>query len=267
MNDPILAIDCHAHVTRRAADLDPLRHSEPDVDVGASDYLAVLETHGLSHGVLTAPSFYGTDNSLLLEALAERPQRLRGVVNIDPAIDREQLLRWAEQGVVGVRFNLIRRAQVPDFSRRVYRELFQFLRRIGWQVEVYIEAERFADVITPIVRSGVRMVLDHFGSPTEPEGVSGRGFRTVLAAVRRGEVWVKLSAPYRIPHADLRPFAQAIFDAGGPQCLLWGSDWPWVSHSDRIRYPDGLAGLAAWVPDPELRRRILTVNPKEPFRF
>lgn len=267
MTDRILGVDCHAHVTRRNATLDPMRHSEPEVDVGAGDYMAVLGAHGLSHGVLTAPSFYGTDNSMLLQALAEFPQYLRGVVNVDPAIDRETLLQWNERGVVGVRFNLIRRARVPDFSDRAYQQLFRFLGRIGWHVEVYIESERFAEVITPIVRSGVRMVFDHFGSPTEPEGLSGRGFQAVIAAVRRGEVWVKLSAPYRIPHPDLRAFAQALLDAGGPGCLLWGSDWPWVSHAATVRYPDCLAGLQAWVPDPGLRARILCLNPRVPFRL
>ena len=65
----ITAIDCHAHVMRRDAPLAPDRHSAPKRDCTVDEYLGVLDANGISHGVLTAPSFYGTDNSLLLDAL------------------------------------------------------------------------------------------------------------------------------------------------------------------------------------------------------
>ena len=60
----VTAVDAHAHVMRRDAPLAPDRHSAPKRDCTVEEYLAVLDTHGISHGVLTAPSFYGTDNQL-----------------------------------------------------------------------------------------------------------------------------------------------------------------------------------------------------------
>jgi len=85
----ITAVDCHAHVMRRDAPLAPDRHSAPKRDCTIEEYLAVLDTHGISHGVLTAPSFYGSDNSLLLDALDRAGGRLRGTVIVDPAIDQD----------------------------------------------------------------------------------------------------------------------------------------------------------------------------------
>src|SRR5438874_12011132 len=87
----LVAVDSHAHVMRRDAPLAPDRHSAPKRDCSVEEYLGVLDAHAISHGVLTAPSFYGTDNSLLLDALDRAGGRLRGTVIVAPDIDREAL--------------------------------------------------------------------------------------------------------------------------------------------------------------------------------
>ncbi|MEM5300204.1 hypothetical protein VSR82_39225 [Burkholderia sp. JPY481] len=47
----------------------------PDYDATLDAYLAQLDTHGVSHGVLVQPSFLGTDCSYMLDA--PRPARRR----------------------------------------------------------------------------------------------------------------------------------------------------------------------------------------------
>ena len=61
MTTKVTAVDCHAHVMRRDAPLAPNRHSAPKRDCTVEEYLAVLDAHGISHGLLTAPSFYGVE--------------------------------------------------------------------------------------------------------------------------------------------------------------------------------------------------------------
>ena len=65
----------------------------------------MLDAHGISHGVLTAPSFYGTDDTLLLDALDRAAGRLRGTVIVAPDIDRAALEAMGERGAVGIRLN------------------------------------------------------------------------------------------------------------------------------------------------------------------
>src|SRR5207302_10999209 len=120
----ITAVDCHAHVMRIDAPLAPDRHSAPKCDCTVEDYLAVLDTHGISHGVLTAPSFYGTDNSLLLDALDRAAGRLRGTVIVAPDVDRSALEAMDERGAVGIRLNWFRRSSLPDPTSGDYRRLF-----------------------------------------------------------------------------------------------------------------------------------------------
>ena len=88
------------------------------------------------------------------------------------------------------------------------------------------------DVLHNLRKSGVRIILDHFGSPDPAEGIAGAGFRSVLDTVAAGDCWVKLSAPYKLGGADPRPYANALLAAA----FCWAR-----SHSRAIRW--------VWPPD------------------
>jgi predicted TIM-barrel fold metal-dependent hydrolase len=164
------AIDCHAHVMRRNAPLAAERHSAPKRDVTVAEYFEVLDRHGISHGVLTAPSFYGTDNRLLLGALDASPERLRGTVIVAPDIEAEELEQMGRRGVVGIRLNWVKRASLPDVSSDEYRRLFRVVRELSWHVEVFLEGPKLASVLPRIRESGATVVLDHFGCPDPSRG-------------------------------------------------------------------------------------------------
>jgi predicted TIM-barrel fold metal-dependent hydrolase len=264
---PIGAVDCHAHVMRRDAPLAPDRHSAPKRDCTVKEYLGVLDAHDVSHGVLTAPSFYGADKSLLLDALDRAAGRLRGTVIVDPGIDRASLAGMGDRGAVGIRLNWVRRSALPDISAAGYRQLFANVRDLDWHVEIYLEGPSLANVLPAIRDSGARVVVDHFGSPDPARGVACTGFRTVLDGVRAGDTFVKLSAPYRQGGADPQRYVDALLDAGGPQQLVWASDWPFVSHEDEISYRDCVQWLGEWVPDDATRRIILADTAARLFGF
>ena len=261
----VVAVDCHAHVMRRDAPLAPDRHSAPKRDCTVEEYLALLDAHGFSHGVLTAPSFYGTDNSLLLDALDRAAGRLRGTVIVAPDVDRASLEAMAKRGAVGIRLNWFRRTSLPDATSAEYRRLFAAVRDLGWHVEIYIEGPLLAGVLPRIRESGARVVIDHFGCPDPARGVACAGFLRVLEGVRAGDTFVKLSASYRQGDPDCQPYVDALLDAGGLKQLVWASDWPFVSHEDHVTYADCVSDLNRWVPDAATRRIILVETPAELF--
>lgn len=263
----VTAVDAHAHVMQRDLPLASERHSAPKRDVTVDEYIAVLDQHGISHGVLTAPSFYGTDNQLLLTALNAYPARLRGTVIVAPDVDGETLADMDRRGVVGIRLNWARRASLPDAASAEYQRLFAAVRDLGWHVEIFLEGPKLASVLPRVREAGVNVVIDHFAAPDPALGTTDPGFREALKGVRAGDTWVKLSAPYRLGGADPRRYVDALLDAGGPRQLVWASDWPFVSHEDAIDYRMCVAWLSAWITDDATRKTILVDTPARLFRF
>ena len=84
------AVDAHAHVLKRDLPLVAQRHSAPKRDASVDDFIALLDRHGVAHALLTAPSFYGADNALLVASLRAYPTRLRGtaIVGVELLLDQ-----------------------------------------------------------------------------------------------------------------------------------------------------------------------------------
>jgi len=252
---------------RRDHPIIPNARHRPDHDALLPDLLALHDRHGISHGVLTAPSFYGTDNSLLLAALAAAPRRLRGTIIIDPGITRDQIDALVRQGVIGIRLNMLRRNDLPDLRAPEWRRALGLLAAADWHVEIYIEGPRLPFLLQPALESGVKIVVDHFGSPDPKLGAICPGFRALLEAMAKGRTWTKLSAPYRLGGVDPTPYAQALLRAGGPERLVWASDWPWTQHSAGLDYAKVLGWLDQWVPEPAARAQILGATAYSLFGF
>ncbi len=262
-------VDTHAHIFVRGLPLTPGHRHAPQHDALLPDYLGLLDAHGITHGVLTAPSFFGTDNSHLLAGLRAAGGRLRGTVIVDPRISSTELEIMAQQYVTGIRLNLFRKPEdaVPDLRSPEYRALFERCAELGWHVEIYGEGPRLARWLPMIAETGVDIVVDHFGSPDSGAGTDCTGFRTLLDRFTGGKLWVKLSAPYRIGAALARDCARRLLDEGGPERLLWGSDWPWTQNESGRSYAECLHWLEEWVPDAANRRIILGETPRRLFHF
>lgn len=265
--DDTIRIDSHAHVLRRDLPLVAGYRHAPQRDALLAELLGLFDQHGITHGVLTAPSFFGTDNAFLLSALEAAPERLRGTVIVDDTIGRGALEAMDRVGVVGIRFNMLRRTDLPDLRNTSWRRVLECVAALDWHVEIYIEGQRLPALLTPALEIGVKVVVDHFGSPDPQLRLDCPGFRALLAAVSEGRTWVKLSAPYRLGGVDPKPYAHALLHAGGAEQLVWASDWPWTQHSEDMTYARTLDWLSEWVPDTGVRSRILAATPWALFRF
>ncbi|MFA1683633.1 MULTISPECIES: amidohydrolase family protein [Achromobacter] len=266
-----LAVDSHAHVFLQGLALADTRRHTPDYDAPLAQYLGLLDAHGLSHGVLVQPSFLGTDNSHLLEALRAAPARLRGVAVVDTAIDEAALRALAAAGVVGIRLNLIGLA-VPDLRTQPWQSLLARVNALGWHVEIHLQAARLADIMPALLQAGCRVVVDHFGRPDPALGVADPGFGYLLRQADSGRVWVKLSAPYRNWTGEAcasagREAARQLLDAYTPARLMWGSDWPHTEHRHLASYPASMRWLDDWIDDPTQRRAVLAETPLRLFQF
>jgi predicted TIM-barrel fold metal-dependent hydrolase len=262
----VTAVDTHSHVFHRGLPFVSGRRYTPDYDAFPQDYYKMLDANGMSHGVIIPISILGTNNDYTVEVLRQSGGRLRGLAVIDPEKDVGKLDALNAAGIVGIRLNLIGKP-VPEVRNSAWRELIAECRRLDWQIEVYDEAARLSQTVTPLVDSGVKVVIDHFGKPDAQLGINDPGFKYLAGLGRTRQVWVKLSGPYRSSDAVAAAAAPVLLREFGPERLVWASDWPHTGYEGKVAYTKLRAQLDSWVPDKDERRIVLADTPAKLFRF
>jgi predicted TIM-barrel fold metal-dependent hydrolase len=265
---PPLAADCHAHIfgPRAVYPYSPKRIYTPP-DAPLASYLSLLSVLGVERMVLVQPSVYGTDNRVMLNAMQELGARSRGVAVVEDDVSDAELERMHAAGARGVRINVVDVAE--DKGVIAMAPLIRLAERIkpfGWHVEFLMHADEFPTLDQTFANFPVDIVLGHLGYMRTDKGVANPGFQALLRLMRDRRAWVKLTGPYRIavsemPYPDVTPYAHALV-AAAPGQVIWGTDWPHPKH-DKAMPNDGemCDRLLDWVPDADLRRRILVENP------
>jgi predicted TIM-barrel fold metal-dependent hydrolase len=246
---------------------------------------ALAELLGPSRFVLVQPSFYGTDNSCVMETLDVLDGDGRGVIVIDPAaVTSAQLEQYERRGVCGVRLNFYSKVSPlasAGFSNAL-QQLMKVLPGANWHAEVIATLPTLVTIAETIRNSTLPIVIDHYGLPEDATPESDLG-RTLLDMLRLPHVWIKLSAPYRVVHnpvATIPPaeWLAALLDAAPDRCV-WGSDWPYApprkDQTDKtvtipyrnINYAQALRDFIEALPDPNFAERILVSNPARLYGF
>ena len=268
MTERQLAIDSHAHVFHRGLSLAPGRRYAPAYDAPLELYLQQLDENGISNGVLVQPSFLGTDNSYLVECLDKASGRLRGIAVVEPTISPREIAELDKGRVVGIRLNLVGRP-LPDLAAAEWKSLLANLKSANWQVEIQRKASDLVGLVPRLLDAGVAVVLDHYTLPEPALGIDDPAFRSVLKFGATGQVWVKLSAPYRNgPNGEAfaRQAYPLLHDAFGLDHLLWGSDWPHTQFEATENYARNRRFLEELVTDADARAEVL-IAPRSLFRF
>jgi predicted TIM-barrel fold metal-dependent hydrolase len=238
------SVDCHAHVFSADAPAIAGARYRPAYEATLGAWRAQWARAGVTHGVLVQPSFFGTDNREMLAAIAQAPDRLRGVAVVDEDVTDEEIGRLHAGGVRAIRLNLLGAADYTTFAGDAWRGLFERIASLGWHLETLIEAGRAPELAGALAHSRVDVVFDHFANPAiEPKPT----FAALRALSRNRNVWIKLSAPYRTVHADPRGIARQAAESVGIGRIVWGSDWPWTRHEAGRDYAVSLRALEDWV--------------------
>ncbi|MSP01484.1 MAG: amidohydrolase [Acetobacteraceae bacterium] len=248
-------VDTHAHIYPRNTPLIEGATHKPVRDVSPEEYTRVLDEHGVLFGVHAAASFMGPYNDYTLAALARYP-RLRATAIVEPSVSLHELKAMDAAGVVGIRFSLRDYKGTPDFGSIEFRRLFRRVADLDWHVHVYAEGERIAALTDQLLATDVKIVIDHYGNPTAAMGENSPGFQAALRAIGSGRGWVKVSAPYRSVGCDHATLAARLLAEGGPERILFASDWPFVGHESQITYRQMVESFERVIPDAVVREKI-----------
>jgi len=264
------AADCHAHVF---GPLEKYGHAADRLytppPVFLKDYLQMLDALGIERAVVVQSGVHGTNNNVIVDAIAQSRGRLRGIALIPENVTDAQLDRLAAAGVRGFRANLVAKTGVQFDGAK---KLAHRVKRLGWHAQFLLDVESFPELDRVLADFPVEVVIDHMGRPDTRHGTGAPGFQALIRLLKSGRGWSKLSAPYRTstqnpPYADIAPFARALV-AAAPDRLVWGSDWPHVMLATPMPNDGELCDqLAAWVPDAATRNKILVDNPARLYGF
>lgn len=259
--------DCHAHVYG-VVNRTQGSNYKPRSAAPLATWKQHLQSCGLAGGVIVQPSFLGHDNQQLLDNLAIAGSTFKGVAQLPSNASLAEMQRLDQAGVVGVRWNLIEhRAELPDLDDPQWIQFLEQLKAMDWHLELHLEGDRLPALLPGLIQRGVRLVIDHFALPYLDNPDQDAGFQQILQAGQQGDLWVKLSAPYRSPVQDMKPYVSALLNHLGSERLVWGSDWPWTRHEGKHNYPDTLAWLSEWVEDSADRICILERSPRTLYRI
>jgi predicted TIM-barrel fold metal-dependent hydrolase len=279
---PRNACDCHVHIFGPAAKFpysSERRYTPGDASI--DDLKALHRALHIDRVVIVHPSPYGADNACTVDAVRKLGPRARGIAVFDDTVSARTLTDMQAAGIRGVRVNLESYGESdPAVAGRQLQQAAERVAPLGWHVQTYTNLAILAALHDTILALPTTLVVDHFGLPQAARGTAQPGFEQMLALLRSGKVYVKISAPYRIslePHyPDAAPIARAMI-AANPDRVVWGSDWPHPGGARRdpaVIEPfrpedDGAAlnRLAGWTRNRAELQKILVDNPARLYQF
>jgi predicted TIM-barrel fold metal-dependent hydrolase len=265
--------DCHTHIHG-----DPAKYPWFEGRVYTPELASPEEMKALHKAlhiqrvVIVTPSVYGTDNSATLFGMKARGKDARGVAVIGPKNSDAELDAMNKAGIRGVRVNLATGGtNDPDEARKRFKAALDRVKDRGWHVQVYTNASMIPLIKDTIAASPVPVVFDHFGGAQAAAGVQQPGFPELVALVKSGKAYVKISGAYRASklapdYTDVIPFAKALIAANADR-VIWGTDWPHPNVKVMPNDGDLVDLIPLFAPEPELQRKILVDNPARLFEF
>jgi predicted TIM-barrel fold metal-dependent hydrolase len=207
----------------------------------AEELQAQMKPVGVTRAVLIQMSFYGFDNSYMLDSMKRFPGVFSGVAVIDQNAmqPEDEMLRLKKLGVRG--FRIYPQSQPPERWLDVegLRKMFATGAKERLAMCCLIDpnslpalhraCKEFPD--TPVV-------IDHLCRIGVSGTVNEADVKALCDMAQHKQVTVKVSAFYALgkkkpPYLDLAPLVKRVYEAYGPERLMWATDCPYqvVDHT------------------------------------
>jgi D-galactarolactone isomerase len=234
-------------------------------------YRSLQHRIGTKRAVIVQAKHYRTDNTCLLDAIAQMGRGAVGIGVVHPEVSDAELTRLDAGGVRGLRFSLWNPtdtvttvAMIEPLARRIA--------PLGWHVQLHMSGDQIVENAALLPRLPCPIVIDHMGRLPPSQGPAHHAFRVIAGLLEQGRTWIKLSGAYLNTEAgppdypDATRIAQALVSAA-PERMVWGSDWPHVTERHKPDDANLLDLLTVWAGSDSIRTRILVDNAAELYRF
>jgi predicted TIM-barrel fold metal-dependent hydrolase len=262
-----LVVDTHMHIWTNDTGRFPFAHPyeptfKPPAVAGTVEMLVEeMDRHAIDYAVLVQVIYYGWDNRYVVECVKQHPRRFRGhglIDPTDPEVSRKLEYWMREHGLSGMRFSPIYyRGRDAWITSEPHHQLWKKAAELGAVFNYFIAADQLSKLEEMLARHpAVKIVIDHLARVdlTKPEPAEEVAKLTRLA--KYPNVWVKVSelnilSPSKYPYADMFPWVRRVYDAFGPDRLLWGTGYPGATRAQAGR--------------PSLEQELALVRQEIPF--
>lgn len=247
-------IDAHSHVWTPDLDRYPLADGFARADMQppsftAEELLATCRPLGVGRVNLIQMSYYGFDNSYMLDMIEAHPGRFVGTAIIDPAgpDPASAMAELRPRGVVAFRIQ-------PQFlglpidrwlDHPGYEAMFAQAAEGGQAISCLIDPDALPEVARMCGRHpDAPVIIDHLARIGVGGTIRESEVDALCGLAPHPNVYVKIGAFYALspagpPYFDLAPMIRRVLDAFGPGRCMWESDCPFqvVDHT----YADSLS--------------------------
>lgn len=232
-----MIIDTHVHVWSDDFARYPFAEGRKETEAAPVELLGEkMREAGVQKAVIVQPIHYLYDHRYVAQCLHRFPGRFAGIGLVDPkAPDAPDCLeRLVTEGFGGLRIHLARLGDPGAWAAPDQDPLWQRAGELGACFIAHGPAAMLP-ALEPIIGRfpQVRVVLDHLGGAPVDEEPPCPLLGNVLRLAQRQNVYVKFTPqghksklPY--PHPDTFAAFRRIYDAFGPQRLMWGTNFPGV---------------------------------------
>jgi len=231
-------IDAHVHVWTPDTKRYPLAsgYSKEKMAIPSftpEELFAHARPCGVTRIVLIQMSYYGFDNSYMLDMMEKHQGVFSGVAVIDrEAKPRETMLALAARGVRGFRIRPRKRPADRWLDGEGMEAMWKCGAEKGLAMCPLIDPEHLPAVDRMCRKfPGTPVVVDHFARIGADGVVREADLKNLCRLARHQNTHVKISAFYALgkkqaPYLDLGPMIRRLLDAFGRERLMWASDGP-----------------------------------------
>ena len=233
-----MIIDTHLHVWSDDFERYPFAEGRKAAEGAPVELLnETMEQAGVDRAVIVQPIHYLYDNRYVAECLRRFPGKFAAIGLVDRhALDAPaQLQRLVEEdGFSGLRIHLARPEDPAEWAAPDQDRIWEKAEELGACFVVFGPAALLPAVEPIIARfPGVKVVLDHIGGAPTDEEPPYPLLSNVLNLAKYPNVYVKLTpqghkSKVAFPHEDTFSTFRRLYDAFGPQRLMWGTNFPGV---------------------------------------
>jgi predicted TIM-barrel fold metal-dependent hydrolase len=237
-------IDAHVHVWTPDTKRYPLAEGFTVKDMEPPSFtpeelLKLARPVGVTRVVLIQMSFYGYDNSYMLDTM----KRFKGVFSGVAVIDEEKrpaetMRELKKQGVRGFRIRPGKRSPETWLDGPGMAAMWKCGAEEKLSMCHLIDANSLPAVDRMCRKfPDTPVVIDHFARIGVDGVIRGDDLKRLADLSRHKHVAVKVSAFYALgakkaPYYDLSPMIRRLLDAYGPQRLMWATDCPYQVQGD-----------------------------------